>query len=67
MTLLENTITPKKAAELLGVSIQFIRMRLRDGRLPHYKVGSRYMVTREDTLALIERPKPLNAKHAELE
>lgn len=61
MSLLDDTINAEKAAELIGCSIQFIRVRLRDGRLPAYKVGSRYKIRREDALKLIESPKPHNA------
>lgn len=67
MSLLDNTIDAKEAATLIGCSVQFIRMRLRDGRLPHLRVGSRYHIEKQDVLNLIERSKPHNDPNVSLE
>lgn len=58
MSAMDGYLTVKEATEVLGCSIGFIRVRLQDGRLPSIKLGSRFYVTREDLLSLIETVTP---------
>lgn len=67
MSIFKDMLDAREAAELIGCSIQFIRIRLRDGRLPALKLGSRYRIKKQDVLNLLEKTKPHNVTNGSLE
>ncbi len=66
----EQLLDVKQMARLLGISESWLRERIKDGRIPHYRVGGRIRVYLEDVEAwrraqaipsplVFERPKPM--------
>lgn len=51
-------LNQKQAAEHLGVSIDTIRRRIRDGSLPAYRLGKRAIRIRATDLDAVVRPIP---------
>lgn len=43
-----DLIGPEEAAEILGVSRQYVTRLLKDGKIPGQKVGQRWVIQRED-------------------
>lgn len=53
-TIKETGLTPKDASELIGCSVYTIKELARGKKIPHYKVGARYMFTRSKLLKWID-------------
>ncbi|MDE1867092.1 MAG: helix-turn-helix domain-containing protein [Thaumarchaeota archaeon] len=53
MSLLEKKLTVKEAAEYVGCSVSFIRVRVNDGRIPTVKLGNRAYIDPSDLEALV--------------
>lgn len=56
----ESMLTAEQAAEYVGCSVNFIRIRARDGRLKSYRLGKLYRFKAEDLHTLIETKAPTN-------
>lgn len=48
-------LTPKEVAEMLSVTQKTVIRWCTDGSLAHYKVGSRYRMTRENVEEFIQK------------
>ena len=58
-----NTLlTVEEAAKHVGCSVNFLRIRARDGRLKCYRLGKLYKVAPEDLETLISTSNPTNDK-----
>ena len=55
-------LTPEKAAKILGVTEQTIRVWIKTGKIAYVKVGARYRLTEEAVNAMLI---PHNAKNAD--
>lgn len=47
-------LTPQEAADIHGVSDDFIRKQCRDGKLAHYRIGKHFRIKRTDLDRFIE-------------
>ena len=63
----DGFLTAEEAAEHVGCSVNFIRIRARDGRLKCYRMGKLYRFKAEDLQCLITSQEPHNAKNNDLE
>lgn len=63
----DGLITAEEAAAHVGCSVNFIRIRARDGRLKCYRMGKLYRFKTEDLTNLIQAQNPTNAKTDRLE
>lgn len=50
-------ISPKELAEILGIDLSNIYELLRHKTIPHVKIGSRYVIPKEDFLRWIKENK----------
>lgn len=68
MSFLNNPemLTVVQAAELVGCSVNFLRVRARDGRLKCYRLGKLYRFRAEDLQTLITYQDPTNDPGTEL-
>ena len=64
---MDEQLTPKEAAELLGCSVTFIRNQKVAGKLPYIQLGSRYTFNKTDVLNLRKQVIPHNNDITELE
>jgi excisionase family DNA binding protein len=55
-------VSPEQAAQLLGLSLSFVYVLMRDGTLQNYKFGRSRRITMESIRAYIERRLIENAK-----
>ncbi|MGN1097402.1 MAG: helix-turn-helix domain-containing protein [Clostridia bacterium] len=52
--LASDRITPREASEILGCSEYTLRQKVREGLIPHYRVGKRMFLRKSSLLSWIE-------------
>jgi excisionase family DNA binding protein len=50
----DEVLTPEQAAELLHVSVATVYRELRAGRLPGFKIGQQWRLSRDELLRLVQ-------------
>lgn len=55
MTNITDRLTPQEVAEQIGVKPQTVVLWIKNGKLPAFKIGSRYYIAKETADGLIKR------------
>lgn len=63
----ENMITTREAAEVLGVSLRRVRALIEGGRLPSQQIGREHLIKKSDLELVRERKtgRPPKVKHSD--
>ena len=60
----DGMMNAEAAAVFVGCSVNFLRVRARDGRVKCYRLGKLYRFRAEDLQTLIVTQDPTNAQHS---
>lgn len=60
----DKLLTPRKVAERLGRSVDFVRGLMAQGRVQHIRINGRYYVYEWSVAELVKRPEPRPAAFA---